>query len=290
MTSSTTVSDLKINKLTKAQFENIESPSPTELYFVIDEGGEGGTVDQTYDPTSTNAQSGTAVAEALLTVSGGIFIAEYGVTSYQDIRDAYNNNKFIVCRYTDPTTQAVEEMYISGSESNYFTFASIPGNTTNVSPYIATTLTESGWSSISQYALERTSNKVTSITSSSTDTQYPSAKCVYDNIKLTQMIQDIQSITSGAITINKAKSIYLITPSSATTFSFTIPSSVVSTNQALTFELFVNLSTVYSLTFPSSVIWQDGETPDLSSTGRYFFAFRTVDRGSIWLGNLQGRW
>lgn len=29
------------------------------------EGGGGGTVDQTYDPTSTNAQSGTAVAEAV---------------------------------------------------------------------------------------------------------------------------------------------------------------------------------------------------------------------------------
>ena len=28
-------------------------------------GGGGGTVDQTYDPTSTNAQSGTAVAEAV---------------------------------------------------------------------------------------------------------------------------------------------------------------------------------------------------------------------------------
>ena len=33
-------------------------------------GGGGGTVDQTYNPTSTNAQSGTAVAEALATVDG----------------------------------------------------------------------------------------------------------------------------------------------------------------------------------------------------------------------------
>lgn len=31
----------------------------------VGEGGGGGTVDQTYDPTSTNAQSGTAVAEAV---------------------------------------------------------------------------------------------------------------------------------------------------------------------------------------------------------------------------------
>ena len=30
---------------------------------------------------------------------------------------------------------------------------------------------------------EDSSNKVTSLSNSSTDTQYPSAKCVYDNVK-----------------------------------------------------------------------------------------------------------
>lgn len=37
MATSTTVSDLKINKLTKAQYSGIEEPSNTELYFVTDE-------------------------------------------------------------------------------------------------------------------------------------------------------------------------------------------------------------------------------------------------------------
>lgn len=37
-------------------------------------------------------------------------------------------------------------------------------------------------------ALETANNKVTSISSSSTDTQYPSAKCVYD------IIGDIESL------------------------------------------------------------------------------------------------
>ena len=36
------------------------------------------------------------------------------------------------------------------------------------------------WSSVSAYRLELGTNKVTSISSSSTDTQYPSAKAVYD--------------------------------------------------------------------------------------------------------------
>jgi hypothetical protein len=51
-----------------------ENPYPSrieqllmELKEVIEEGG-GGTVDQTYDPESENAQSGTAVAEALQTI------------------------------------------------------------------------------------------------------------------------------------------------------------------------------------------------------------------------------
>ena len=38
---------------------------------VIDNLG-GNSVDQTYNPTSTNAQSGTAVAEALSNIDGGI--------------------------------------------------------------------------------------------------------------------------------------------------------------------------------------------------------------------------
>lgn len=39
-----------------------------ELKEVIEQGGGGTTVDQTYSPTSENAQSGTAVAEALETI------------------------------------------------------------------------------------------------------------------------------------------------------------------------------------------------------------------------------
>lgn len=38
---------------------------------------------------------------------------------------------------------------------------------------------------------ENTSNKVTSISSSSTDTQYPSAKCVYD------LVGDIETILAS---------------------------------------------------------------------------------------------
>lgn len=105
-----------------------------------------------------------------------------------------------------------------------------------------------------------------------------------------QTIQDIVILSSGAITLNSAKSIYSLTPSGAVTFSFTIPSGTIGTNQALTFELYINMQTAYSLTFPSSVSWQDGQAPDLSATGKYFLVFRTMDNGTTWLGNLQGAW
>lgn len=91
----TTVSELKINKMTKAQYDSI-TPSDTEAYEFTDlssilDGKQatlvsgtniktinnesllgsgnisisgGGSVDQTYTPTSTNAQSGVAIAGA----------------------------------------------------------------------------------------------------------------------------------------------------------------------------------------------------------------------------------
>jgi hypothetical protein len=54
-----------------------------------------------------------------------------------------------------------------------------------------------------------------------------------------------------------------------------------------TFELWLILSTLYTIAWPSNVKWLDDQAPDLSSTGIYFFAFR---RGGNWLGNMQGRW
>lgn len=60
----TSVPQLIINKLTREQYESIQNPSDTELYVITDE-DESIEVDQNYDPTSINPQSGTAVAEAV---------------------------------------------------------------------------------------------------------------------------------------------------------------------------------------------------------------------------------
>ena len=92
--------------------------------------------------------------------------------------------------------------------------------------------------------------------------------------------------TSSAISLVPNSNYYTIEPTSATTFTF--PS--VSAGKVYTFELKVTLSSVYSLTFPSSVVWMNGEAPDMSEVGVYFLVFRTDDGGNTWYGNSQGRW
>ena len=104
-----------------------------------------------------------------------------------------------------------------------------------------------------------------------------------------QTVQDMTTLSSGTITLTDANSLYVRQPSAATTVTFSNSTSASST-KAYTFELCIKMTTVYAISWPSSVTWQDGEIPDLSSTGTYFLAFRTIDGGSTWLGNLQGKW
>lgn len=53
------------DKYTTALVQTDDGPQLCVKTYDLNVGGGGGTVDQTYDPTSTNAQSGTAVAEAV---------------------------------------------------------------------------------------------------------------------------------------------------------------------------------------------------------------------------------
>jgi hypothetical protein len=66
------------------------------------------------------------------------------------------------------------------------------------------------WGSVDVDAKEDKSNKVTSMTSSSTDLQYPSAKCVYDwmsGIKIVTLTQT----QYDALTTKDANTLYFIT-------------------------------------------------------------------------------
>lgn len=92
--------------------------------------------------------------------------------------------------------------------------------------------------------------------------------------------------TGASIELKDTSNYYTIDIAEATTFSF----SGAEEGDVYTFELKMTMNSVYSVEFPSSVKWLNDEVPDVSEAGVYFFVFRTDDGGSVWYGNLQGRW
>ena len=107
---------------------------------------------------------------------------------------------------------------------------------------------------------------------------------------ISQTTQVVNTMNSGTISLVSDKSFYKETIIANTTFTFDTTNITLANTKSYTFELCLEMSTVKTLTFPSSVKWQDGETPDMTKTGIYFFAFRTIDAGTTWKGSLQGVW
>ena len=70
--------------------------------------------------------------------------------------------------------------------------------------------------------------------------------------------------------------------------TYTISNAV--SGQAHSFTLIINMgSTVRTLTFPSSVKWQGGEIPDMSTASKtYVLTFLTINGGTTWLGMFGG--
>ena len=103
--------------------------------------------------------------------------------------------------------------------------------------------------------------------------------------------QEIYNIQDGQVNLQTDIIIYFSTITDNTTFAFLTDNISLSDSKAYTFELILSMyNDIYSLTFPENVKWCDGETPDMTRSGIYFFAFRTIDVGSTWKGSLQGVW
>jgi hypothetical protein len=88
-----------------------------------------------------------------------------------------------------PTTEiTLATVATSGSYNDLSNKPTIPTVPTNISAFT----NDSGYiTSSALTGYEQTSNKVTSISSSSTNTQYPSAKCVYD------IVGDIETLINA---------------------------------------------------------------------------------------------
>lgn len=173
------------------QVESIELTSIVEIG-----GGQGG---GSYDDTEVKNELArlekdkadkTELTELSLEVSGlservdelgeggsSVFEAEYNVTPYVDIVEAYKKNKHCICRYNN--------MFLSLAKLNY------EGNDTvefsafvNDTQYIVYCFNNNKWSN-TFIKVEKVANKVTSINQSSNNNEYPSAKAVYDFVQTT---------------------------------------------------------------------------------------------------------
>ena len=102
-----------------------------------------------------------------------IFKAEYGVTTYEEVNEAYNQGKIIHCDYN----------------GNCYVLSSFTGGQAWFVAIVTTTINmlflgANGWNRATYYA-QTTGDRVTTIDSSSTDKKYPSAKAVYDFVNNT---------------------------------------------------------------------------------------------------------
>ena len=69
MSTTTNVTSLVINKLTKAQYEAIQNPDPTQLYFIIDDNEYAEVSDLPQPSNSAPGMDGTAAAGVAATYS-----------------------------------------------------------------------------------------------------------------------------------------------------------------------------------------------------------------------------
>jgi hypothetical protein len=95
------------------------------------------------------------------------------------------------------------------------------------------------------------------------------------------------SSTDGASTIDlSAGNVFEHTLTEATTYAI---SNAVS-NAAHSFTLIITQpETAVAVTFPASVKWQNGATPDLSTGSKIYVAtFLSIDGGTTWLGMFGG--
>lgn len=105
-------------------------------------------------------------------------------------------------------------------------------------------------------------------------------------------LQNYSEITSsnttatGAVTLDVTNgNVFNLTLTGAITLTFTTP---VASGKECSFSLYLNQgSTAYSVTFPSSLKWDNDSTPDLSAVNKTnIMVFTTVNGGTRWYGRL----
>ena len=103
-----------------------------------------------------------------------VFKAEYGVTTYEEVSEAYNKGKIIHCDYES----RCYELAVFTGDIAWFSCL----NTTT--SFLLMLNADSSWSKAS-YGLENAGNRVDTIQADAKPYQYPSAQAVYDFVNTT---------------------------------------------------------------------------------------------------------
>lgn len=130
-----------------------------------------------------------------------VFEAIYEQTKYVDIVAAYNANKHVILKYGD------NFLSLAKVTSNQVDFTAVSATDSN----LVRCFKSDNWAMYS-ITLERTTNKTKTINESSTDTQYPSAKAVYDALQNVGggASSDKQGVVSQTLNYNTADNTYSV--------------------------------------------------------------------------------
>ena len=107
-------------------------------------------------------------------------------------------------------------------------------------------------------------------------------------IQAKSSIETYQALTGTTVSIDcSAASVFSLSTSGATTFSFAnVPST---SNTALGLTLEVTAGGTHTLTWPASVKWAGGTAPDAPASGETnIYGFYTRNAGTTWYGFLSG--
>lgn len=129
-------------------------------------------------PTATSDLINDSDFATISDIPQGVFKCTYGTTTYAEITQALNDGKLPYVILTDGRTLTYYKL--NGGQHQFAAAAS-----TDPRVVYARVNSSNSWIS-GVYNFEQINNKVTELSSSSTDTQYPSAKCVYDALELKQ--------------------------------------------------------------------------------------------------------
>ena len=175
--------------------QGVEVPDGTDtseygnLVRSIPSGGGGNVpVDQEYNPESTNAQSGTAVAQAIaglpikyvenLDSSNPMYLREFESGTY------ILYGKFKPFNGSTGTFTFSTGMLVSIQKSTEITYVQIFYSKSNTIQYLEITDEEYTRKDAKLINMESTANLTTTVDENSDDTHYPSAKAVYDAMQL----------------------------------------------------------------------------------------------------------